>query len=98
MFNFSKIFASKARITPNLKNLAYAATAMAVTGATYFNLNLNSPASCLEDQKKWPVYTRDEIRKHTTLENRMWVSWKESVYDVTDFVKQGHPGGPIAIR
>lgn len=35
MFNFSKIFSSKGRITPNLKNLAYAATAMAVTGATY---------------------------------------------------------------
>jgi hypothetical protein len=32
MFNFSKIFSSKGRITPNLKNIAYAATAIAVTG------------------------------------------------------------------
>lgn len=61
-------------------------------------MNLNTPASCLEEREKWPVYTRDEIRKHNSPENRLWVSWKESVYDVTDFFRQGHPGGPVAIR
>lgn len=94
MFN-SKIFS---RITPNAKNFAYAASAMAVVGGTYFQVNLNTPAQCLEEREKWPVYTRDEIRKHNSPENRMWVSWKESVYDVTDFFRQGHPGGPVAIK
>ncbi|KAG5873360.1 hypothetical protein JTB14_022963 [Gonioctena quinquepunctata] len=39
-----------------------------------------------------PLYTVDEIGKHTTIDTRIWVTYKEGVYDITDFV-EGHPGG-----
>lgn len=39
-----------------------------------------------------PTYTADQISKHDTRDNRVWVSFKCGVYDITDFVKE-HPGG-----
>lgn len=32
------------------------------------------------------------MSKHRTIENRVWVSYKDGVYDITDFLKS-HPGG-----
>lgn len=41
-----------------------------------------------------PDFTMDEIRQHDTLENRVWVTYKDGVYDITDFIAMGnHPGG-----
>jgi len=37
-------------------------------------------------------YTMEEVAKHNTPENRVWVIFKDGVYDVTDFI-EGHPGG-----
>ena len=55
-----------------------------------------------EDRKNVPApgsgqchlrtYTRDEVGKHTTPEARIWVTYKDGVYDITEFV-EGHPGG-----
>jgi sulfite oxidase len=42
---------------------------------------------------KLPSFTREEISKHNTLGDRVWVTYRDGVYDVTDFVPQ-HPGGP----
>eukprot|EP00755_Sulcionema_specki_P034122 Sspe_Gene.102289::Locus_77270_Transcript_2_3_Confidence_0.429_Length_2013::g.102289::m.102289/K00387/SUOX; sulfite oxidase len=39
-----------------------------------------------------PTYTIAEVKEHDVPENRMWVTWKGGVYDVTDFIC-GHPGG-----
>lgn len=39
-----------------------------------------------------PSFTREEISKHKSLETRVWVTYKDGVYDVTDFLPQ-HPGG-----
>ena len=39
-----------------------------------------------------PTFTREEISKHKNLETRVWVTYKDGVYDVTDFLPQ-HPGG-----
>merc|ERR1712096_51847 len=33
-----------------------------------------------------------EVSKHTTADTRIWVTYKDSVYDITDFI-QDHPGG-----
>lgn len=38
-----------------------------------------------------PVYSRDDISKHNTMEARIWVTFKEGVYDITDFIEM-HPG------
>lgn len=39
-----------------------------------------------------PTFTREEVAKHTTKESKIWVTYKNGVYDITKFV-EGHPGG-----
>ena len=38
------------------------------------------------------MYTRQDVAEHDTIDKRVWVSYKENVYDVTDFL-DNHPGG-----
>eukprot|EP00929_Paragymnodinium_shiwhaense_P009329 TRINITY_DN11345_c0_g1_i1.p1 TRINITY_DN11345_c0_g1~~TRINITY_DN11345_c0_g1_i1.p1 ORF type:complete len:639 (-),score=134.90 TRINITY_DN11345_c0_g1_i1:350-2266(-) len=44
------------------------------------------------EAKPVPTFTRAEVAQHTTRENRIWVSYKDGVYDITDFIVN-HPGG-----
>ncbi|MCJ8744448.1 hypothetical protein PDJAM_G00118830 [Pangasius djambal] len=39
-----------------------------------------------------PVYSQEEVTEHCAIEKGIWVTYKGSVYDVTDFVAI-HPGG-----
>ena len=39
-----------------------------------------------------PDYKYDQISEHTSIENRIWVTFKDGVYDITEFV-ENHPGG-----
>ncbi len=39
-----------------------------------------------------PEYSREEIAKKNNKKDRIWVTFKYGVYDVTDFVEE-HPGG-----
>ncbi|CAG0918713.1 unnamed protein product [Notodromas monacha] len=39
-----------------------------------------------------PSYTMDQIREHDSSEKRIWMTYRQGVYDVTDFVNR-HPGG-----
>lgn len=41
--------------------------------------------------KKFKTIKIDELNKHNCKENRIWIAFREGVYDVTDFVSQ-HPG------
>ncbi|VDM77693.1 unnamed protein product, partial [Strongylus vulgaris] len=43
-------------------------------------------------RKDLPVYKKEEIKKHGKKAERIWVTYKTGVYDVTDFVGL-HPGG-----
>lgn len=45
-------------------------------------------------RKSYPLYTVNEIRKHSSIEDRVWVTYKDGVYDITDFVNE-HPGGNV---
>jgi hypothetical protein len=39
-----------------------------------------------------PVFTAEEVAQHRTPKDRVWVTFKDGVYDVTDFVAQvRHP-------
>jgi len=38
------------------------------------------------------VYRRAEVSKHRTLASKVWVTYEDSVYDITQFIKV-HPGG-----
>ena len=42
------------------------------------------------------VYTRAEVAKHKTSAEGIWVTYKNGVYDITEFVEQ-HPGGASRI-
>ena len=39
-----------------------------------------------------PNYSLDEVSKHKEKETRIWVTYGDGVYDITDFIEQ-HPGG-----
>ncbi|KAL6752305.1 Oxidoreductase, molybdopterin-binding domain-containing protein [Haematococcus lacustris] len=43
-----------------------------------------------------PVFSREEVAKHKTAEQGIWVIFKGGVYDITEFVHQ-HPGGAAKI-
>ena len=38
------------------------------------------------------IFTRAEIAKHNNADDGYWVTYKDDVFDVTDFIEQ-HPGG-----
>jgi sulfite oxidase len=38
------------------------------------------------------IFTMKEVSEHNSMEKGVWVTYKDGVYDVTDFIKQ-HPGG-----
>jgi len=38
-----------------------------------------------------PEYSLDDVARHSTVENRVWVCFNNGVYDITDFIKE-HPG------
>lgn len=35
-----------------------------------------------------PEYTADEVAQHRTPKDRVWVTYKDGVYDITDFIAQ----------
>lgn len=40
----------------------------------------------------WPRYSSKEVAEHSSVEKGIWVSYKDGVYDITQFVAN-HPGG-----
>lgn len=60
---------------------------------TYPLSNINSlQAHNPIDKKNLRTITRREVSGHYTHENKIWVTYKDGVYDITDFIKV-HPGG-----
>jgi sulfite oxidase len=43
-----------------------------------------------------PWYTLKDLVAHNTVETRIWVSFKNGIYDITEWV-QLHPGGTAKI-
>jgi len=42
------------------------------------------------------TYSFEQVSEHNSEETRVWVTYKEGVYDVTDFVPK-HPGGDFVM-
>jgi cytochrome b involved in lipid metabolism len=63
------------------------------TGVCFAEAKKSASASTVDASgKKWPVISRDEVRKHDSLNNGIWVTYRNGVYDLTKFV-HNHPGG-----
>ena len=45
-----------------------------------------------EEYPDLPSFTKEEISQHKSAGNRVWVTYKDGVYDITEFLPQ-HPGG-----
>jgi len=45
-----------------------------------------------KEKKKCEIYTRADVAKHDSIEKGVWVTYKQNVYDVSEFL-DGHPGG-----
>ncbi|KAL2091354.1 hypothetical protein ACEWY4_013617 [Coilia grayii] len=43
-------------------------------------------------QSSLPIYTQEEVSRHKSLDEGVWVTYRGSVYDITDFISV-HPGG-----
>ncbi|XP_043266348.1 sulfite oxidase, mitochondrial [Colletes gigas] len=51
---------------------------------------------CGEFRADLKTYTLEEVSKHDNKEASVWVTFKQGVYDITDFIEK-HPGGPSKI-
>ncbi|XP_076650743.1 sulfite oxidase [Halictus rubicundus] len=58
-------------------------------------LNKND-MQCGEFRPDLKTYSLEEVGKHDNKDNRVWVIFKQGVYDITDFIDQ-HPGGSSKI-
>uniref|UniRef100_A0A8C8SKS2 Sulfite oxidase, mitochondrial n=1 Tax=Pelusios castaneus TaxID=367368 RepID=A0A8C8SKS2_9SAUR len=54
------------------------------------------PNAAAAPQALYPVFTRQEVGRHRSLADRVWVTYGSEVFDITDFVEL-HPGGPSKI-
>ena len=55
-------------------------------------INSGRAAECSSPDSDLPEYRRADLQKHKKPQDRVWVSYQDGVYDITDFLKV-HPGG-----
>ncbi|KAJ0159082.1 Sulfite oxidase [Colletotrichum tanaceti] len=63
-------------------------------------LSSSTTATCLtppELPAGWPQYRLSEVKLHDGTSERPWITYKTSVYDITDWVA-AHPGGDVILR
>ena len=46
----------------------------------------------LETTLPFPIFSQEEVTKHRSLQDGVWVTYQGGVYDITEFVAM-HPGG-----
>ncbi|XP_024888819.1 sulfite oxidase, mitochondrial-like, partial [Temnothorax curvispinosus] len=61
-----------------------------------YALSATQNVQCGQLRKDMKTYTLEEVGKHDSKENRIWVTFGQGVYDITEFVDK-HPGGPSKI-
>jgi hypothetical protein len=50
--------------------------------------------SAVSSPQQLPEFSREEVARHHTKEDRIWVTYKDGVYDVTDWVEVSAQPGP----
>jgi len=80
----------------------YVAIAASVLGISYYtfkhkrNVYAAQSVKCGQSRKDLAYYTLEEVGKHDKKENRIWVTFGQGVYDITEFIDK-HPGGSSKI-
>eukprot|EP00602_Paraphysomonas_sp_CaronLab_P006325 CAMPEP_0185026066 /NCGR_PEP_ID=MMETSP1103-20130426/9776_1 /TAXON_ID=36769 /ORGANISM="Paraphysomonas bandaiensis, Strain Caron Lab Isolate" /LENGTH=516 /DNA_ID=CAMNT_0027559511 /DNA_START=230 /DNA_END=1780 /DNA_ORIENTATION=- len=69
---------------------------MTGTGA-YADSDTHTSASAPGCSSDMRIISRAEVTKHKTLETGIWTTFKDGVYDITDFVAN-HPGGSEKVQ
>lgn len=54
--------------------------------------NEEKPLRHMNERSDLPTYNMDEVQRHCTIENGIWITYGIGVYDITDFIAK-HPGG-----
>lgn len=73
----------------------FATAAAAASAFALFNALKDysfSDGKCFAHAKSVTVYSAEEVSKHCNKESGIWVTYKDGVYDITEFV-ESHPGG-----
>ena len=75
---------------PLARALKWGATIGMIGGATAWTVSSKTiDADALKSNRQ--IYSRAQVASHANKDNRIWVSFGNGVYDITDFVDI-HPG------
>jgi len=69
-----------------------ASTIVSTSSGLYYYNFINNNNSINNNKTILPNYTSSEIEKHNSIDSGIWATYKDSVYNITDFVNN-HPGG-----
>lgn len=50
------------------------------------------PVQTIKRTSSLPIFSQEEVTKHRSVQDGVWVTYKGGVYDITEFVNM-HPGG-----
>ena len=64
--------------------------------AQFDRLSAAAPPEAGKLKTGLPTYSLADVAKHKTKESRIWVRYKNGVYDITDYIAH-HPGGSSKI-
>lgn len=101
-YSFYKEQYVKRKSNSYVKYAVYIAITTSILGLCYYTFYkrvhaLNKkPISCGEFKADLKTYNLEEVGKHYNKENGIWVTFKQGVYDITDFIEK-HPGGSSKI-
>ncbi|XP_076241641.1 sulfite oxidase [Calliopsis andreniformis] len=94
---------NKSRNNPFTKYISYVTITTSILGIYYFytfhkdiRALEKKNIQCGEFRKDLKTYTLEEVSKHDNERDHVWVTFKQGVYDITDFIEK-HPGGPSKI-
>lgn len=86
-----------------MKYIPYITITSSVLGIYYFYIFRKEvhalqkkSVQCGELKAELKTYTMEEVGKHDNKRDRIWVTFKQGVYDITDFIEK-HPGGSSKI-
>ncbi|XP_011151999.1 probable sulfite oxidase, mitochondrial isoform X2 [Harpegnathos saltator] len=96
---------SSSKIKKDSVNITYVATAASLLGISYYifkykkdvyALSNTQDIQCGKLRKDMKTYTMEEVGKHDNKEKRIWITFRQGVYDITEFIDK-HPGGSSKI-